>query len=99
MENPVNDGLFRTGLAIVEIYEGELPLAVYATGRMVVQVVNPSEEITFAEGNGTYEYGKLAPSPPRLYVIEYWMGFHLAHTWARSTSTLSGRSWNPPSST
>lgn len=27
-----------------------------ATGRMVVQVVNPSEEITFAEGNGTYEY-------------------------------------------
>ncbi len=26
------------------------------TGRMVVQVVNPSEEITFAEGNGTYEY-------------------------------------------
>ncbi len=27
-----------------------------ATGRMVVQVVNPSEEITFAEGDGTYEY-------------------------------------------
>ena len=25
-------------------------------GRMVVQVVKPSEEITFAEGNGTYEY-------------------------------------------
>lgn len=27
-----------------------------ASGKMIVQVVNPSEEITFAEGNGTYAY-------------------------------------------
>lgn len=26
------------------------------TGKMIVRVVDPSEEITFAEGNGTYEY-------------------------------------------
>lgn len=27
-----------------------------ASGKMIVRVVNPNEEITFAEGNGTYEY-------------------------------------------
>ncbi len=28
-----------------------------STGKMIVEVVNPSEEITFAKGDGIYEYG------------------------------------------
>ena len=77
--NPVDDGFFRTGLAIVEIYEGELPLAVFGedvvlsalAGYLVVvgaDVVQASEHVLIRAFTWTVDDACGGPSVAKVLI-------------------------------